>query len=666
MSIYSNGEKVTFKYIFNLDGDFYDPITIYQDWQQRNSLATPYYGDGQPDISIKVVRGSNGSGSIVDGPFTYNAQSATPDYGVSIVSQLSADTDLQEILADAYIQRESEGIYNFVYKIPENFFPGKYTVVLQTLINEIIEVRELSFQVVSQDNRKPIHVYNKQLVDGKATLTTTDKHGLNIEDVITIIGVDQIIDGVYQVFSVPTPTTLIVNVVNSTNPDYGDESTSVNPTGSIFRQKDGSPVILKSNPSLSTSSQVNAIYKPLQPFQTNSVLLVGHADSQYLALNEIRRIASIQEAIDLFGGNNNSPLLKAVLSCNSAGCTDIYVMISAPMSEYVEDYANLNVPIAGLISTTSATPSTLTFYEKYYERLEQTYEIAKDFDFIDYIVPVGVSFIQSGEVNFVRQLADFCGYIYKNSSTIVIGIIGSRTGGINTADVEIMSTADFTSNLLLDENNTYPEYKDPVDGNILDVGRHVMLYYGEAVFSYPAIAYTYTSSIAAAVAGQLSNWPVYRGLNRQQLKGAYSAYGTELTSFEVAKLHNNKINTLIKNNRSRRNIPFQVLLSEDKTLAQSGSSMSNIPHVRLTAMIINEVLGIADSVIGKFAYDIIKEKLQAMFNTLKNTTPSIIQDYRFEIYADKKIKGKIYLEIDVVASQSLKKISFNILAGPGE
>ena len=94
--------------------------------------------------------------------------------------------------------------------------------------------------------------------------------------------------------------------------------------------------------------------------------------------------------------------------------------------------------------------------------------------------------------------------------------------------------------------------------------------------------------------------------------------------------------------------------------------MSNIPHVRLTAMIINEVLGIADSVIGKFAYDIIKEKLQAMINTLKNTTPSIIQDYRFEIYADKKIKGKIYLEIDVVASQSLKKISFNILAGPGE
>jgi hypothetical protein len=93
--------------------------------------------------------------------------------------------------------------------------------------------------------------------------------------------------------------------------------------------------------------------------------------------------------------------------------------------------------------------------------------------------------------------------------------------------------------------------------------------------------------------------------------------------------------------------------------------MSNLPSVRLTAMVINEILGIANSTIGKFSYDIIKEKIQSMFNTLKNTTPSIIRDYRFEIYADKKQKGKIYLEIDITASNSLKKINFNILTGPG-
>ena len=660
MALYSNGEKITFKYIFNLDGDFYDPIILDNNWQQRDSLATPYYGGDNVDIVVSICRGQNGSGPVVDGPFSYNAQSATPDYGIAIQDQLAADNDLSQILEKNYIERESEGIYNFVYTIPDNLFPGKYTVVLTTSINQVREIRELYFQIVSPENKKEINISSKSVEDNIAVLTTTDAHGLTKEEVVTVYGVDNAVDGVHQILSIPTQKSFSIYVETQ-----DVELTSVNPTGSVFRQKDGNPVVLKSNPSLSTSSQVNAIYKPLQPFNTNSVLLIGHGDSQSLQINEIRRIASIQEAIDLLGGNRNSPLLRAVLSCHGAGCTDIYIMIAAPMSEYVDDYQRVNTPIAGFVSENSSTPSTLTFYEKYHERLQETYAIARDYDFIDIIVPVSVSFINSGNVNFVRQLADHCEYVYKNSSTISIGIIGSRTGGMNLADIEAMSAIDFTTNLLKDENGNSPDYLDSNDGNILDSGRHIMLYYGEAVFNYPALAYSYTSSIAAAVAGQLSNWPVYRGLNRQKLRGAYSQYGLELTAFQVAKLHNNNINTIIKNNRSRRNVPYQVILSEDKTLAKKGSSMANIPQVRLTAMVINEILGISNSAIGKFSYDIIKEKLQSMFNSLKKTTPSIIQDYRFEMYADKKQKGKIYLEIDLISSNSLKKINFNILAGPG-
>ncbi len=661
MSMYSNNQNVIFKYIFNLDGDFYDPIEIDQNWQTRDSLATPYYGLNINDIKIWITKGHNGSGPIVDGPFVYNAQSATPDYGIPISQQInqSGNEDLKDILQNNYIERESEGLYNFYYKIPNNFFPGKYTVVLRASVGNAAEVRELFFEVVSQENKKPIHIQYKKIEDNIVTLSTIDNHSLNKEDVVTIYGVDNKIDGVHQVLSTPKSNVFTISL-QSEDLDL----TLVNPTGSVFRDKDGSPVVLKNNPSLSTSSQVNAIYKPLQPFRTNSVLLIGHADSDALAINEIKRISSIQEAINLFNGNKNSPLLQAVLSCHGAGCTDIYVMISAPMSEYVDDYNKLNTPIAGFVSEKGASPSTLSFYEKYYERLEDTYEIAKDFDFIDIVVPVGVSFIRSNNINFVRQLMDLCSYLYINSSTITIGIIGSRTGGINQTDIETMSDSNFVSELYKDENQNMPEYIDPNDGNILDPGRHIMLYYGEAIFNYPLIGYSYTSSIAAAVAGQISNWPVYMGLNRKQLKGAYSQYGSEITAFQVAKLHNNKINTLIKNNRTRRNIPYQVILSEDLTLSKN-PSMSNLPSVRLTAMVINEILGIANSTIGKFSYDIIKEKIQSMFNTLKNTTPSIIRDYRFEIYADKKQKGKIYLEIDITASNSLKKINFNILTGPG-
>jgi hypothetical protein len=235
---------------------------------------------------------------------------------------------------------------------------------------------------------------------------------------------------------------------------------------------------------------------------------------------------------------------------------------------------------------------------------------------------------------------------------------------MNEEDVNTISSVDFLKNILKDSNGTLPQEID-IDGNNLDIGRYILLYYGEAVFNYPQLSFTYTNSIAAAVAGQLSEWPVYMGLNRKVLKGAYSAFGVPLNAAHVAKLHSSKVNTLVKNNRSRRNIPFQILLSDDKTLAKDGSSFANVPQVRLAAMVINEIILIAESNIGKFAYDTIQEKVNGMFQILKSTTPSIVRDYRFEIFADKKEKGKIYLEIDLISSHALKRISFNILTGPG-
>lgn len=659
MSSYYGGEIVNFKFIFSSDGDFYDPISIDPNWTTRNGDATPYYGSGQNDILIYLIRGEAGGGGIADGPFSYNAQSATPDYGVSIYSQFDTNEDIRIQLEDHYITRESEGIYDFSYKIPEKLFPGKYTLVLETNVNETREIRELSFFVKDSINSGPILVQEKKIIDNIAYLTTVKPHNLKAGEIITISEVDNIIDGVHTVHSIANANTVCVYIEN---PDI--DKTNVIPTGMIFRDKSSSPVVVASQPNVFGSASSTAVFQALQPFATNSVLLIGHADSSTLQINQLKRIQSIKDAIDTLNGNTKSPLLRAVIDCYNAGCQDIFIMISAPMSEYVEDPTLLNQTMSSLVSTKSATPSNLNFYEKYHERLEDTYEIAKVLDFIDIVVPVGVSFVRCGTVNFVRQLADFCSTFYKDSSTMVIGIVGSRTNGMNSQDIETMSNKDFVNNLLKDENGNAAEEKD-IDGNILDIGRHIMLYYGEATFNYPNMGLTYTSSIASAIAGQLSNWPVYLGLNRKVLKGAHSAFGVPLTSFQVAKLHNNKINTLIKSNRSRRAIPFQVLISEDKTLAKDGSSLANIPQVRLMAMIMNEILSIASSVTGKFAYDTVRERTEGMFRTLKNLSPSIVKDYRFEMYADKKERGKVYIEVDIISPNSLKKISFGIVAGPG-
>jgi hypothetical protein len=62
MSTYFNGEIVNFKFIFSLDSDFYDPITIDPNWSTRNGDATPYYGSGQNDILIYINKGDAGGG----------------------------------------------------------------------------------------------------------------------------------------------------------------------------------------------------------------------------------------------------------------------------------------------------------------------------------------------------------------------------------------------------------------------------------------------------------------------------------------------------------------------------------------------------------------------------------------------------------------------------
>jgi len=658
MSLYTHGETVTFKFIFNSNADFYDPITIDPNWQTRNSTATPYYGVNINDIFITIVRGEYGSGGVVGGPYSYNAQSYTPDYGVPITTQFLTNADVKTALENNYITRESEGVYSFVYKIPEKLFPGKYTVVLETFVDGTREIRELTFQVRDANSLPQVYITDKQVLNNVVTFTTSANHNLKKLETITISGVDPVLDGLYEIQKIVADNKFNVSKITTDM-----QETKVNPYGLVLKEKSYFPVDVTNQAQFSNSSQVNAIYRTLQPFQTNSVLLIGHADSNTLGINEIKRINSLQEAVDTFNANRNSPLLRAVFDCHAAGCTDIYVMISAPMFEYVEDQTQTNQTMPHLLSSKSATPTNLNFYQKYYERLEVTYSLAKIFDFIDIVVPVGVSFIRNSGVKFVRQLADFCSQMYVDSSSMTIGIIGSRTVGINPEDITAISDPLFLENILKDENGNDPEYSD-LDGNVLDIGRHVMLFYGEAIFSYPQLSMNYTNSVSAAVAGQLSNWPVYQGMNRQILKGADAILGSTISSIDAIKMDNSKVNTLIKSNRSRRGVPFQVFISNDRTLAKDGSAFANIPQVRLAAMVINQAIALADSAMGKFSYDIIKEKMTAMFDMLKSSNPSIIRDYRFEMFADKKVKGKIYLEIDLISSHALKRINFNLLAGP--
>lgn len=387
-------------------------------------------------------------------------------------------------------------------------------------------------------------------------------------------------------------------------------------------------------------------YRRIGQFDTNNILLIGHTDA--IEPYGIQKINSIQDGINLLRADFNSPLLRGVFDAYSCGARDIYVMSAGYMSEYVENVAERNAP--RLIDSVN---NTYNFYELYYNRLIECYNLLSEYEFFDIIVPLETSIIGTGEVNFVNQLAVYCNAIQENTGEITIGIIGSRTGGINSEDTASLLAKDFNISSIIDGNGYILE----------DTGKHVVLVYGEMIFNHKQIQRSYAASAAAAVAGMISSTQVNLGLSKKRIPSALSIFGVDLSTDEVKQLNAKGINALTRGGRSRKfGGPYDVYLSSDYTQSIS-ESFKDVSNVRLAAMVIAEVQSISQNAIGKFAYAKLNAKVDALLAFLKSN--DVIRDYQLESYADKEIKGKLYFNITLKSSRTLREISFNIATGRG-
>jgi hypothetical protein len=108
------------------------------------------------------------------------------------------------------------------------------------------------------------------------------------------------------------------------------------------------------------------IYANMGVGATDRVFLIGHADG--LSLNDPLQVADMQEAINILGADQRSPLLRALLEVFNTGGRDIWLVASAPMNEYVENYWMTD-------SYQKMNGVDLNFYERYYQRLETTYAV---------------------------------------------------------------------------------------------------------------------------------------------------------------------------------------------------------------------------------------------------------------------------------------------------
>ena len=550
MLVLSPGQTGNFEFIFSQNGSFYDPT----------ESATP------SDVIITIYRGDLGSGAVIDGPFSYLYQDATPsgnyieksidntfyygDYG-DIPGEVTASYDLTKFI--------------FHYTIPENLYQGNYSVVATTYYNTTLMQYTAQFQV--------------------------PQGGMNI--------------------------------------------VSTYPTG---------------EKSLSTS--FNPAFDTLEQYKTNSILLIGHADG--IQINDIIRINTIQEAINLLNANFNSPLLRGVFDSYAAGARDIYICAAAPMQEYVEN-TNDRLTDLPVYAYQDDQPLVMNFYQRYYDRLETTYSIVKNYDFIDIIVPLETSIINTGSVDFITQLSTYCQDLQNESSSVQIGVIGSRSNGITVSDIDILEA----NNIFTDKYTMF----NP-DGQISgDMGRFVIPVYGEIILNHNFANISYVSNAAASVAGLLSQTPVNQSLIRKKIPAAFGLSGVNLTQSQLDRLDNLGINTIVKNNRSRRGNAYEIYLTNDYTLANKDSVFYKTPQIRLISMVTNEIRALGNNSISKFSSQQIVADVKQMLNYLKNN--SIIRDYQMEAYSDSSIRGKVYFEINLVSTIGLRKISFSISSGQG-
>jgi hypothetical protein len=546
--ILSTGQTARFEFIFNINQNFYDPTLS----------ATP------SDVSVSVYRGDLGAGAVIDGPYSYFNQDET-ELGNRILKEENSiiyygdyDGNPGETTSELNATK-----FVFVYTIPNNLFPGNYSVVATTYLDGQL------FQYTAQ-------------------------------------------------FQVPQSSSAISDAFASGQKEL-------------------------------TKSFVPA-FETLEQYKTNSVVLIGHADG--IPLNTVIRINSVQTAIDLLKADFNSPLLRGVFDCYASGGRDIYICAAAPMSEYVEG-VNERLEAKPTYALQDATPLFMNFYQRYYDRLEETYNILKELDYMDIVVPLEVSFINSGGVDFVTQLALYCEDFHNLSSCIQIGIIGTRNSGIKEEDIQTLEDSEiFTEKYTM---------LDPSNQIIGDMGRFVVPIYGELIMNHSFLNISYTSSGSAIMAGMISANPVNQSLIRKKVTSAFGLSGITMNQSQVDRLDAVGVNSFTKGSRSRRGNNYEVYVTNDHTMASKNSNYRKAPQIRLVSMVINEIKALTSNTISKFSGQKAVDDVRSMLSFLKNN--GIILDYTLEAFFDSFEKGKMYFDISLVSTLGMRKISFSISAG---
>jgi len=378
----------------------------------------------------------------------------------------------------------------------------------------------------------------------------------------------------------------------------------------------------------------NFRYTDLGFGETDRIFLVGHADG--MGINDPYQVVNMQEAINRMGADTESPLVRALLEIYNLGARDIWLVAAAPMREYVSDLAARTTP--------RAEWDDKNFYEKYYDRLEATYEELRQWDLVELLVPLEAPFYDAHDVDFLTQLADHCLDAMSNTGNPRIGFIGTRIDNWTTDDIEAMAN-------------------DVRLNDYTDSGKFVVICAGEGVNLLPQMPFSYTGSVATCVAGILASKEVNKGFTYSRLPYTASLVGRDLTKAEISSLCNAKVNPAIRTPKAKRGTPFQIVMATDNTLTPDGSDFWSVSNIRIVNVTIQHIRALGRAAIGTVNYPQFNREVKDFMNSMVRN--NYIRDYKLNMIKDPLEKGRVLVEVSLSPYMGVREISFGVEVGPG-
>lgn len=370
---------------------------------------------------------------------------------------------------------------------------------------------------------------------------------------------------------------------------------------------------------------------------TDHICLVGHSDG--ININDPIHVTNMKEVVRMLNGDSASPLLRALLEAYNSGARDITLVAAAPMSEYLPNIADRDTPFDEW--------GDKTFYEKYYDRLTDTYETLSGFDNYDLIVPVEAVFADCGDTDFLSQLADYCVNTFTETANPVIGLLGTRSNS---------TTDDFIETLLADTRLESDDW--------LTKGKFVSVIAGEGAIANPQMTSAYNASLAVTAAATLATQDYGLGLTYRRLKEVTTLVGRDLTDEEAKLLAQKRINPAIRTKSGKRGSTNNVVIATDNTASPEGSDYWSIATIRLVSQLIKDIKRMSNIRIGKLGISQLRSDIDTYLKGMVQS--KYIQAYQFELYRSDTVYGKAVIEVSITPYLQVREVTFQTLVGTNE